>query len=114
VIREDRELLAELARLNTDMPSLALRIMDGSASAWEQTYYAERLIAVGERLRRRAEAVSGTLGEGVAIDETVIEGQVVEGQIALTGGDRDEQSVALPPIRWNPTGNHDYCVANTP
>jgi hypothetical protein len=31
VIREDRELLAELARLGTAMPSLALRIMDDSA-----------------------------------------------------------------------------------
>jgi hypothetical protein len=32
MIREDRELLAELARLNTAMAPLALRIMDGSAS----------------------------------------------------------------------------------
>ena len=64
MIREDRELLTELARLNTDMPSLALRIMDGSATAFEQQRYAERLIAAGERLRRRAETVSGILGEG--------------------------------------------------
>jgi hypothetical protein len=33
MIREDRELLAELARLNTDLPSLTLRIMDWPASA---------------------------------------------------------------------------------
>jgi hypothetical protein len=33
VIREDRELLAELARLNRAMAALALRIMDGSATA---------------------------------------------------------------------------------
>lgn len=35
MIRKDRELLAELARLNTVMASLALRIMDGSASTTE-------------------------------------------------------------------------------
>ncbi|MGH3937031.1 MAG: hypothetical protein ACRDTG_00110 [Pseudonocardiaceae bacterium] len=39
MIREDRELLAELARLNTDMPSLALRMMDGSASVREQVTF---------------------------------------------------------------------------
>lgn len=54
MIREDRELLAELARLNTAMASLALRIMDGSASAAEQRDYAQRLIAAGERLGRRS------------------------------------------------------------
>jgi hypothetical protein len=54
VIWEDRELLAELARLNTAMASLALRIMDGSASVAEQHNYAQRLIAAGERLQQRA------------------------------------------------------------
>ena len=34
--REDRELLTELARLNTAMPSLAMGIMDGTASPTEQ------------------------------------------------------------------------------
>ncbi|MGH4006783.1 MAG: hypothetical protein ACRDTH_01190 [Pseudonocardiaceae bacterium] len=74
MIREDRELLAELARLNTDMASLALCVMDGSASAAEQRHYAKRLIAAGERLQRRVD------GMGVA----VIEGDVVTGaSIAL-------------------------------
>lgn len=86
MIREDRELLAELARLNTDMTTLALRIMEGSASTREQASYAERLIAAGERLRRRAEAMGGT----------VIEGDVVEEQVALTSRDVNEQSVTLP------------------
>lgn len=44
MIREDRELLTELARLNTAMASLAMRIMEGSASAAEQQDYAQRLI----------------------------------------------------------------------
>jgi hypothetical protein len=67
VIREDRELLAELARLNTAMASLAMRIMDGSASVVEQQNYAHGLIAAGERLWLRA------AGMGVAI----VEGEVV-------------------------------------
>lgn len=84
MIREDRELLAELARLNTEMPSLGLRVMEGSASAAEQRHYAKRLIAAGERLQRRADGPAGT----------VIEGEVVTGSsIALpahtVGPDRD-------------------------
>ncbi|MBV9163789.1 MAG: hypothetical protein JO281_20065 [Pseudonocardiales bacterium] len=63
-MREDRELLAELARLNTAMASLAMRIMDGTASAAEQRNYAQRLIAAGERLRRRAEGANGVVVEG--------------------------------------------------
>lgn len=56
--REDRELLTELARLNRAMASLAMRIMDGSASAAEQQDYAQRLIAAGERLRRRTDEMN--------------------------------------------------------
>lgn len=63
MIREDRELLAELARLNSDMASLAMRIMDGSASTAEQQNYAQRLIGAGERLRRRADRTSGAVIE---------------------------------------------------
>lgn len=54
MIREDRELLAELARLNTDVAPLVLRVMEGSASAVEQHSYAQRLIAAGQRLQQRA------------------------------------------------------------
>ncbi len=63
MIREDRELLAELARLNTDMAALGMRIMEGSASEAEQQHYAHRLIAVGERLRRRADGMRGEVVE---------------------------------------------------
>ncbi|MGH3900722.1 MAG: hypothetical protein ACRDTA_21240, partial [Pseudonocardiaceae bacterium] len=69
--REDRELLAELARLNGDMASLALRIMEGTASAVEQRHYAQRLIAAGERLQLRAEKTGGM----------IIEGEVEAGQL---------------------------------
>ncbi|MGH4021213.1 MAG: hypothetical protein ACRDT0_18690 [Pseudonocardiaceae bacterium] len=64
MIREDRELLAELAQLNGDMAQLGMRIMEGSAAAIEQQDYAERLIAAGERLERRAEAMGRTVIEG--------------------------------------------------
>jgi hypothetical protein len=55
VIREDRERLAKLARLNREMAPLPLRIMEGSASVSEQRDYAQRLIAAGEWLRQRAD-----------------------------------------------------------
>jgi len=72
VIREDREFLTELAQLNGDIPTLALRIMDGSASTAEQTHYAQRLIAVGQRLKRRAEDMSGTVIEGeICVDDSI-------------------------------------------
>lgn len=64
MIREDRELLAELARLNREMTPLAMRLMDDSASTAEQAHYAQRLIAAGERLRRRAEETAGAVIEG--------------------------------------------------
>ncbi len=54
VIRDDRELLAELARLNTDVVPLAMRIMDESVTADEQYTFAERLIAMATQLQVRA------------------------------------------------------------
>jgi hypothetical protein len=64
VIREDRELLAELARLNSDMAALALRIMEGTASAAEQRHYAQRLVAAGQRLQRRADKAAAMIIDG--------------------------------------------------
>ncbi|MCA1709691.1 MAG: hypothetical protein LC808_43015 [Actinobacteria bacterium] len=83
MIREDRELFAELARLNTAMASLALRIMDGSASVAEQHNYAQRLIVAGERLQQRANEMN----------HPVIEGEVPA-----------EVSVALPAHTTEPHG----------
>lgn len=64
MIREDRELLTELARLNNAMAPLALCIMEGTASVAEQHDYARRLIAAGERLRHRADETGGAIIEG--------------------------------------------------
>jgi hypothetical protein len=68
MIREERQLLAELARVNSDVAPLALRIMDGSASTEEQRDLGERLSDVGQRLRERA-----------GRDDAVVEGQLVTG-----------------------------------
>jgi hypothetical protein len=64
VIREDRELLTELARLNTAMAPLAMRMMDGTANSAEQQDYGQRLIAVGEQLRKRAKETAVAVIEG--------------------------------------------------
>ncbi|HVE95444.1 MAG TPA: hypothetical protein VNA67_00385, partial [Pseudonocardiaceae bacterium] len=63
--------------------SLALRVMEGSASAVEQRHYAKRLIAAGERLQRRADGMGGA----------VIEGEVVAGVL-----------IALPAHTVEPDG----------
>lgn len=64
MIREDRDLLAELARLTSAMASLALRMMEGSASAGEQRDYAQRLIAAGKRLHARADEMNYPVIDG--------------------------------------------------
>ncbi len=84
MIREDRELLALLARLNTDMVSLAMRIMEHLASADEQTHYAQRLIAAGERLQRRANEMGGA---------------VIEGEVVLTNGPLTLPGLTAEPYR---------------
>jgi hypothetical protein len=80
LIREDRELLAELAQLNTAMTPLAMRIMDGTASAAEQHDYACRLIAAGQWLQRRAARISATVidGEVVTTAPLTIPGHIAE------------------------------------
>ncbi|MGH3835963.1 MAG: hypothetical protein ACRDSF_09700 [Pseudonocardiaceae bacterium] len=78
MIRDDRELLTELARLNRDMASLALRIMDESASVAEQRHYAQRLIAVGERLQRRADGIRGTVIDGEVVAGPALSAYTVE------------------------------------
>lgn len=54
MIRADREFLADLARLNSDVVPLAMRIIDDSATFDEQRTFADRLVDLGTRLRKRA------------------------------------------------------------
>jgi hypothetical protein len=67
VIREDRLLLAELGRLNTDVVPLAMRIMDESATAEEHYVFAERLAAMARRLQARAAHVSLVVDGAAAV-----------------------------------------------
>ncbi|MFZ2119194.1 MAG: hypothetical protein WAU83_22230 [Pseudonocardiaceae bacterium] len=67
MIREDRLLLAELRRLNTDVLPLAMRIMDESATAEEHYAFADRLAAMARRLQARAAHVSLVIDVEVAI-----------------------------------------------
>jgi hypothetical protein len=66
VIRENRLLLAELGRLNTDVVPLAMRIMDESATVEEHHTFAERLAAMARRLQDRAAHL------GLVIDGEVV------------------------------------------
>ncbi|MGH3767940.1 MAG: hypothetical protein ACRDS0_10080 [Pseudonocardiaceae bacterium] len=54
MIRADREMLAELARLNSDVVPLAMRIMENSVTSEEQHAFAQRLIAMAQQLQMRA------------------------------------------------------------
>jgi RNA polymerase-binding transcription factor DksA len=74
VIRDDRELLAELARVNSDVVPVAMRVMDDSATAEEQRELAERLIGIGQRLRQRADH-AGRVVEGQVVAEVAPEAQ---------------------------------------
>ena len=51
---QDRELLAELARLNSDVTPFAMRVIDGSITAEEQHEFADRLVALGQWFHERA------------------------------------------------------------
>ncbi|MGH3874291.1 MAG: hypothetical protein ACRDSR_22795 [Pseudonocardiaceae bacterium] len=67
MIREDRLLLAELGRLNTDVVPLAMRIMDGSATAEEHHVFAKRLAAMARRLQARAAQLGSVIDGEVVI-----------------------------------------------
>lgn len=67
MIRQDRLLLAELGRLNTDVVPLAMRIMDESATVEEHYVFAERLEAMARLLQTRAEHVGLVVAEEVAV-----------------------------------------------
>jgi NADH:ubiquinone oxidoreductase subunit D len=67
VIREDRLLLAELGRLNTDVVPLAMHIMDESATAEEHYAFADRLAAMARQLQARAAHVSLVINGEVVV-----------------------------------------------
>ncbi len=68
MIREDRLLLAELGRLNTDVVPLAMRIIDESATVDEHFAFAKRLAAMAQRLQARAVRMSLVIDGEVVIN----------------------------------------------
>ncbi len=68
MIREDRELLAELARLNRQLVVFAWGVMDTRLSAAEHHQVASWLVDLAEAIRARAQRQ----------DAGVVEGEVVE------------------------------------
>lgn len=50
VLREDRELLAHLALVNSDVPGIAVRLMNGQLPVDEQRAFARRLVDIAEAL----------------------------------------------------------------
>ena len=83
VIREDRLLLADLGRLNTDVVPLAMRIIDERATADEYRAFAERLAAMAQRLHTRA---------------TLVE-QVIDGELIIAPDDNVNTSAGTGPHR---------------
>lgn len=75
MIRADRELLAEMARVNCDVTPLAMRIMDGSVTAEEQCAFAERLVTMAHRLRIRA-SDAGSVVDGEIVNPSAPQGGV--------------------------------------
>lgn len=75
MIRRDRELLAELARFNRQVPAFVLAYLDGQVSPQEQLAYAERLTVLAEVVRLHA----------VERQRLVVDGGCVDGELP-TGG----------------------------
>jgi len=73
--REDRELLAELRRLNSDVVPLAMKIMDESVTvtAEEQYAFADRLVTMGRRLEERGKRTARGVIAGV-VERVVVDG----------------------------------------
>ena len=68
MIREDRELFAELARLNKRLVAFAWGVMDDAVPADEQHEVARQLVDLAEAVQARAQRE----------ESRVIEGEIVE------------------------------------
>jgi len=65
VIRADRELLADLARMNSDVVPLAMRIIDDNATFDERRTFADRLVELGARLLDRAHRTGLVISDSI-------------------------------------------------
>lgn len=55
--RADRQLLADLAQVNTALPAFAQRMMDNTATPAEHFAVADRVIALGKEIGQRVETL---------------------------------------------------------
>ena len=67
--REDRELLAELARLNSDLVSFAMGVMEARLSPAEQHAVACRLVDLAESIEARAQRENAQVVEGEVVQD---------------------------------------------
>ena len=56
--REDRLLLADLARVNAALPAFAQRVMDNTATPAEHRAVSDRVIALGQAIGERADTLT--------------------------------------------------------
>jgi hypothetical protein len=54
MMRDDRELLSDLAQVNTALPAFAGRVMDNTATPAEHGAVSDRLITLGQAIGERA------------------------------------------------------------
>ena len=87
-------------RMRRDMGVLCLRIMEDAASGAEQQAYAQRLIAAGERLRRRGnETFEMVEATGIVIDGKMLRNELV-GLHERTAVMNDEEVEQLAQLIW--------------
>lgn len=94
--RQDRELLADLAGVNTALPAFAQRVLGDYATPAEHDAVADRLIWLGQAIRRRAAGLSvinpepdddGTINKNTAAHRAL--SALVDMADALRGSRRD-------------------------
>lgn len=68
MIREDRELLAELASLNKQLVTFACGVMDGQLTPDEQLAVACRLVDLAEAIQARAQRENAGVVEGEIVE----------------------------------------------
>lgn len=68
MLREDRELLSDLARVNTQVPGFVLEFMDGSLSAEAEEAFAYQLVDVAEQIMRHAKSQRRLVINGYATE----------------------------------------------
>jgi hypothetical protein len=87
--REDRQLLTELAQVNTALPAFAQRVMGNTATPTEHSAVADRVIALGQAIRQRADNLTiinpdpGNSTDGTSLAATLALSAIIDMTDAL-------------------------------